>query len=58
MVNSLSFPVGWARSSQGRAIPHSPIPHSPLPTPHHSGVTGIDITSFPDASCGVVGVNG
>jgi len=25
-------------------IPYSPTPHFPLPTPHHSCVTGIDIS--------------
>jgi len=43
---------GWMAMIKSRSIiPHPPTPHGPLPTdhsprttPHHSGVTGIDIT--------------
>jgi len=40
--NIVSGGMGMIKSRS--IIPHPPTPHGPLPTPHHSGVTGIDIT--------------
>ena len=40
-VNIVSGCMGMIKSRS--IIPHSPTPDSRLPTPHHSGVTGIDI---------------
>jgi hypothetical protein len=32
-------------------IPHFPADHGLLPTPHHSGVTGIDINAGREKGC-------
>jgi hypothetical protein len=39
--NIVSGCMGMIKSRS--IIPHSPTDHSPRTTPHHSGVTGIDI---------------
>ena len=38
---------GWMGMIKSRSIiPHPPTDYSPLPTPHHSGVTRIDIIGW------------